>query len=72
MWFLRVTLGKGLHTFIPFKRTQECPDAIAFCPFTADLVVKAPPDRYVANTSKAERRGKIFSSITFATIEPQP
>jgi bifunctional non-homologous end joining protein LigD len=58
--FLKTTGGKGLHIVVPIRRSMSWPEAKAFWRSVADFLVAAAPDRYIANMSKAARKGKIF------------
>jgi bifunctional non-homologous end joining protein LigD len=52
--------GKGFHIIAPLQRRAEWPDVKAFCRGFAVLLGNESPDRYVANMSKARRKGRIF------------
>ena len=58
--FPLLTGGKGVHVIAPIARTREWPDVKAFCRGLAELVAKSAPDRYVAQASKAKRKGRVF------------
>jgi len=58
--FLRTSGGKGLHVVAPIDRRSAWDEVKEFSRGVAELMVRAAPDRYVANMSKAKRRGKIF------------
>jgi bifunctional non-homologous end joining protein LigD len=58
--FLRTSGGKGLHVVAPIDRRSDWDEVKEFAHGVADLMVRAAPDRYVSNMSKAKRRGKIF------------
>jgi bifunctional non-homologous end joining protein LigD len=58
--FPMLTGGKGIHVIVPIARTQEWPNVKAFASGLARMVAKASPDRYVAQASKAKRKGRIF------------
>jgi bifunctional non-homologous end joining protein LigD len=58
--FLRTSGGKGLHVVAPVDRRTNWDEFKEFAQGVADLMVRAAPDRYIANMSKAKRRGKIF------------
>lgn len=58
--FPLITGGKGVHVIAPIARTREWPDVKAFCRGLAEMVAKTSPDRYVAQASKAKRKGRIF------------
>lgn len=52
--------GKGVHVIAPIARTRSWEDVKAFCRGLSERVAKASPDRYVAQASKAKRKGRIF------------
>lgn len=56
--FLKTTGGKGLHLVVPTKPKATWDEAKAFCRAVADAMVRDEPDKYVANISKAKRKGK--------------
>jgi bifunctional non-homologous end joining protein LigD len=58
--FPLLTGGKGVHVIAPIARTQDWENVKAFCRGLAQMVAKASPDRYVAQASKAKRKGRIF------------
>ncbi len=58
--FLKTTGGKGLHVVIPFKPKYDWEIIKKFTRDFADSMVKDSPDKYIANMSKAKRKGKIF------------
>lgn len=58
--FLRTSGGKGLHVVAPIHRRTDWPTVTQFARGVAELMVRAAPDKYVANMSKAKRLGKIF------------
>jgi bifunctional non-homologous end joining protein LigD len=58
--FLKTTGGKGLHLVVPVQRRTGWDEAKQFSRAVADFLVAAAPDRYIANMSKAARKGKIF------------
>ena len=58
--FVKTTGGKGLHVVVPLVRTAEFDDVKAFARAVADEAVRRKSDRYLANMSKAKRKGKIF------------
>lgn len=58
--FLRASGGKGLHVVAPIDRRSTWDETKEFAHGVAELMVRAAPDRYVANMSKAKRRGKVF------------
>jgi bifunctional non-homologous end joining protein LigD len=58
--FLKVTGGKGLHVHIPIAPIYTWDQVRNFSKTLADHLVAQSPDRYIANMSKAKRKGKIF------------
>ncbi|MCK5749909.1 MAG: ATP-dependent DNA ligase, partial [Oricola sp.] len=54
------TGGKGVHVIAPVQRRREWPDVKTFAKGLAQKLADASPDRYVAKSSKAARKGKIF------------
>ncbi len=58
--FVKTTGGKGLHVVAPLKPKAAWPAVKAFAKGLADAMVADRPDRYVANVSKAKRKGKIL------------
>lgn len=58
--FVKTTGGKGLHVVVPIEPEFEWDDAKRFCRSVAETIAAARPDEFMANMSKAKRRGKIF------------
>lgn len=58
--FLLATGGKGLHVVVPVERGHSWEEHKNFAEAMARLMAQDAPDRYVANMSKAKRKGKIF------------
>jgi len=58
--FPLLTGGKGIHVIVPIARTQEWPEVKAFASGLARKLAASAPDRYVAQMSKARRKGRIF------------
>jgi bifunctional non-homologous end joining protein LigD len=58
--FVKTTGGKGLHIVVPIVRRIEWDEAKEFCKLVATAIVRAAPEHYTANMSKAARPGKIF------------
>jgi bifunctional non-homologous end joining protein LigD len=59
--FVKTTGGKGLHVVLPISpRRPDWEAAKSFTRGVADLLVADAPTEFVANMSKAARRGKIF------------
>jgi bifunctional non-homologous end joining protein LigD len=59
--FLKTTGGKGLHVVAPISpRRHDWDEVKSFARHVAETLVSREPTLYVANMSKAQRRGKIF------------
>jgi bifunctional non-homologous end joining protein LigD len=58
--FLRTSGGKGLHVVAPLARRCTWDQLKSFAHAFADNMVRQAPERYIANMSKAKRKGKIF------------
>jgi bifunctional non-homologous end joining protein LigD len=58
--FPMATGGKGIHVVVPLQRKHGWDEHRAFAEAIARLMAEESPERYVANMSKAKRRGKIF------------
>jgi bifunctional non-homologous end joining protein LigD len=58
--FVKTSGGKGLHVVLPIEPVTGWDDAKKFTQSIAEAMAKARPERYVANMSKAKRRGRIF------------
>ncbi len=58
--FPMLTGGKGVHVIVPIARTQEWPQVKAFASGLARKLAASRPDRYLAQASKAKRKGRIF------------
>jgi len=55
-----VTGGKGIHVVAPLERRAEWPEVKQFAHDFAKGMSEEEPDRYIAQASKAKRKGKIF------------
>jgi len=55
-----LTGGKGVHVVAPLERRAEWPEVKAFARDFANMLSRDEPERYVANMSKAKRKGRIF------------
>ena len=55
-----VSGGKGVHVIAPLVPKLEWPDIKAFCKGIAKRLEQNEPDRFVANMSKAKRKGRMF------------
>jgi bifunctional non-homologous end joining protein LigD len=58
--FVKTTGGKGLHVVAPVSRRHEWDEIKEFCRLVATAIVRAAPEHYTANMSKAARVGKIY------------
>jgi len=58
--FVKTTGGKGLHVVAPITRKLGWDEVKPFTRGVAEQMVKAAPERFTANMSKATRKGKIF------------
>src|SRR5262249_43453730 len=58
--FPMATGGKGIHVIVPLTRGHSWDQHRNFAEALARLMAEDSPERYVANMSKAKRRGKIF------------
>ncbi|MGE0213745.1 MAG: non-homologous end-joining DNA ligase [Parvibaculaceae bacterium] len=58
--FPMLTGGKGVHVIAPLKRQAKWPEVKAFARQLAETMAEHAPGRYVANMSKAKRKGRIF------------
>src|SRR5690606_15940576 len=55
-----VTGGKGIHVVAPLERRAEWPEVKQCAHDFAKRMSEEEPDRYIAQASKAKRKGKIF------------
>lgn len=58
--FVRLTGGKGLHVVVPLTRGPGWDEVKRWSKALADEMVRASPSRYVAVSTKARRKGKIY------------
>ena len=58
--FVKTTGGKGLHVVLPLQRVHTWEEVKAFSKGLADHLVRLIPDRFIANMSKQQRKGKIY------------
>jgi bifunctional non-homologous end joining protein LigD len=58
--FPMVSGGKGIHVVVPLKPGHSWDDHRSFAEAKARLMEEEDPAHYVANMSKAKRRGRIF------------
>lgn len=55
-----VTGGKGVHVWLPLRRTREWETVTLFAKTFAHMMAEAEPDRFTATMSKSKRKGRIF------------
>ncbi|ESQ79413.1 DNA ligase D [Asticcacaulis sp. YBE204] len=58
--FLKTTGGKGLHVVVPMTPKYGWPAIKAFTRAIAESMATDSPTRFIANMSKAKRKGRIF------------
>lgn len=58
--FVKTTGGKGLHVVVPLTGRDGWDAVRTFTEDVARAFAQQAPDKYVANMSKARRRGKVF------------
>ena len=58
--FPMATGGKGIHVVVPLQRRHTWDQHRAFAEALARVMADEEPERFIANMSKAKRRGKIF------------
>ncbi|MEG3148943.1 DNA ligase D [Sphingomonas sp. ZT3P38] len=58
--FAMLSGGKGVHVVVPLKPQAEWPAVRDFAERFCRALAEAEPERYVANMSKAKRKGRIF------------
>jgi bifunctional non-homologous end joining protein LigD len=58
--FAMLSGGKGVHVVVPLTPQAEWPAVKDFADRFARALASAEPDRFVANMSKAKRKGRIF------------
>jgi len=58
--FPLLTGGKGVHVVAPIARRHEWPVVKKFTAALAQRMAESDPDRFIANMSKARRKGRIF------------
>ena len=52
--------GKGIHVVVPLVPQANWTEAKSFCQSFAELLAKTDPSRFIANMSKAKRKGRMF------------
>jgi bifunctional non-homologous end joining protein LigD len=52
--------GKGIHVVVPLVPKADWTAVKSFCQNFAELLAKTEPHRFVANMSKARRKGRMF------------
>ncbi|WP_407924855.1 non-homologous end-joining DNA ligase LigD [Devosia aurantiaca] len=52
--------GKGVHVVVPLGSEASWNAVKSFCQNFAELLAKTEPQRFVANMSKARRKGRMF------------
>ena len=52
--------GKGVHVVVPLVPKANWEEAKSFCQDFAELLARTDPSRFVANMSKAKRKGRMF------------
>ena len=52
--------GKGIHVVVPLVPEADWTAVKSFCQNFAELLARTEPDRFVANMSKARRKGRMF------------
>jgi bifunctional non-homologous end joining protein LigD len=55
-----VTGGKGVHVWLPLRRTRGWETVKLFAKTFAHVLAEGAPDRYVATMAKSRREGRIF------------
>lgn len=58
--FVRTSGGKGLHVVVPLKPTSDWDTAKTFAKGFAEAMAGTQPTEFVATSTKAVRRGKIY------------
>ncbi|MER8942878.1 DNA ligase D [Mesorhizobium sp. M0915] len=52
--------GKGVHVVVPLIPEADCEAVKSFCQDFAELLARTDPSRFIANMSKAKRKGRMF------------
>jgi len=58
--FPLLTGGKGIHVVVPLERQQSWDTVKQFASGLARMLSSLEPDRFIAKSAKADRRGRIF------------
>ena len=58
--FVKTTGGKGLHVVVPLDGGRDWAAVKRYAKSLADAMERDAPDRYVAKSTKAARRGRIY------------
>ena len=58
--FVRTTGGKGVHVVVPLVRRCSWEELKTFAKAFVNALVRLEPKRYLAQASKAKRKGKIY------------
>jgi bifunctional non-homologous end joining protein LigD len=52
--------GKGVHVVVPLVPQAAWPEVKGFCQDFAEMLERTDPQRFIANMSKARRKGRMF------------
>ncbi len=52
--------GKGVHVVVPLVPQADWDEVKSFCQNFAELLARTDPSRFIANMSKAKRKGRMF------------
>lgn len=58
--FAMITGGKGIHIVLHLKRRHDWDEVKGFAGAVAEMIAGLDPKRFIANMSKARRKGRIF------------
>jgi bifunctional non-homologous end joining protein LigD len=58
--FVRTTGGKGLHVVVPLRPSADWPAVEQFAKAFAMSLAESQPDEFIAVSTKARRKGRIF------------
>jgi bifunctional non-homologous end joining protein LigD len=59
-WFVKTTGGKGLHFVLPITRRDGWDEVKDFARRMAEHLARTLPSLFIANMSKAKRKGRVF------------